>query len=428
MSFHKQTRFFKAATALFAAFSTAVIASTSYLAEILPDRFFTDNNTEINVTRYISVYKGAEAFQGEAVAVSGNTQTKRVTSETLRLFGAFPIKQVQVEKTERKILAPCGIPFGIKMLTDGVLVTDFGDIDGRRPAADAGVEIGDVIVKINGVTIASNADISDAVQLAPEKTEIELRRGGSYESGKYFAFDSTGSRVYNENQNKSETVLTITAVPVKSSSDGIYKLGVWVRDSTAGLGTMTYYNTETNTFGGLGHGVCDADTGKLLPMHKGEAVSVSIESVIKSENGVPGELCGSFMSRAPIGIIEKNTETGIFGTMNYPPTESILYPVAFKQEARAGEAEILSTLSGNSPKRYSIVIEKVDYNQHTKSKNMVIRVTDPELLSRAGGIVQGMSGSPVIQNGMLVGAVTHVFVGDSTRGYGIFAENMLEND
>lgn len=319
-------------------------------------------------------------------------------SVNLSLFGLFDIKQTKVEYTERPMLIPCGSPFGIKMLTAGVIVTDFGTINGASPARDAGVQIGDNILRVNGLTITSNADIARAVQANRDSTAIYLERAG--------------------------VGMTFNIEPVKTADDESYRIGVWVRDSTAGIGTVTYYDPDSGIFGGLGHGVCDADTGQMLPLAKGEAVSVAISSVVKGKPGLPGELCGAFLSNAPIGIIEANTESGVFGTMTYPPSLDDAIPMAFKQEVEPGPATVLTTLYGSSPKEYAVMIEKIDYNEKSKVKNMILRVTDPELLSQTGGIVQGMSGSPILQNGRLCGAVTHVFVGDCTRGYAIFAENM----
>jgi stage IV sporulation protein B len=187
---------------------------------------------------------------------------------------------------------------------------------------------------------------------------------------------------------------------------------------------MTFYNPEDSTFGGLGHPVCDVDTGQMLPFSSGEAVSVYVSGVIKGYSGVPGELSGSFMSRVPIGVIKGNTDSGVFGIMESPPSIEGAIEMAYKQEVQIGAATILTTLEGNTPKEYDVIIEKIDYSDKNRVKNMVIKVTDTELLNESGGIVQGMSGSPIIQNGRLAGAVTHVFVSDPSRGYAIFAENM----
>ena len=205
---------------------------------------------------------------------------------------------------------------------------------------------------------------------------------------------------------------------------------MWVRDSSAGIGTLTYLDPESGIFAGLGHGVCDVDTGTLMPLYSGEAVNVAITGVTKGESGSPGELRGTFSQEAPIGTLVKNEATGIYGQMDGIP--DILsqggepVAVAMRQEVHTGKAMIRTTISGDTPVEYEISIERVSLSEQNPTRNMVIRITDPRLLSATGGIVQGMSGSPILQNGKLVGAVTHVLVNDPTRGYGILIENMLE--
>ena len=218
-----------------------------------------------------------------------------------------------------------------------------------------------------------------------------------------------------------------SVTPVYSESTQTYEAGMWVRDSSAGIGTITYYKADGTSFAGLGHPVCDVDTGEIVPISSGEVASVNINGVKSGVSGSPGELIGSFISTDAIGEISLNNAYGIFGTMNNKTSLNDAIPMAFKQDISLGKATILTTIDGTSPKEYSIEIEKIDYNSNESSKNMVIHITDEELLSKTGGIVQGMSGSPIIQNGKLIGAVTHVFVNDPTKGYGIFCENMIRN-
>jgi len=344
-------------------------------------------------------YGEEKAMSVQSSADTPNWETLPHTAE-LKLFGAIPIKEVRLERIDRPVLVPCGTPFGLKIKTDGALVTGMGDVEGSpSPAREAGIRLGDVIKAVNGVYIEKSSDITAAVQGAESSLAVV--------------------DIFRDGQN-----MTFEIAPVKSARDNLYKLGIWVRASSAGIGTVTFYDPEREMFGGLGHGVCDVDTGKLLPLANGEAVSVTISGVVKGRPGEPGELSGSFLSRVPIGIIEQNTELGVFGTMNYAPTLDSGIPMAFKQEVKVGPATILATISGSAPKEYEIMIEKLDFNENNQVKNMVIRITDSELLSKSGGIVQGMSGSPILQNNMLAGAVTHVFINDSARGYGVFAENM----
>ena len=199
-----------------------------------------------------------------------------------------------------------------------------------------------------------------------------------------------------------------------------------MRDSTAGIGTITFYNPETGAFGGLGHGICDTDTTELMPLLNGEIVPVTISGVTKGQKGSPGELKGYFASNESVGTLSANVEEGVYGNLDTAPAGSTPLKAAMKQEVKAGAAQILTTIDGSGPQYYDIQVESIDYHENQSSKNMVIHVTDSALLEKTGGIVQGMSGSPIIQNGKIVGAVTHVFVNDPTRGYGIFAENMLE--
>lgn len=322
---------------------------------------------------------------------------------TLKLFGVINIKEVSVNVVDRELVVPGGTPFGIKMFTEGVYVVGLSDINvsGRlvNPAKEAGIKVGDVILAIDGKQVALNEDIAALVA-----------SGG----GKSMSFKIK----------RKDTIMYLTLNPVKSDVDLAFKAGIWVRDSSAGIGTMTYYNPETLVFAGLGHAVCDINTGEILPLSKGEIVDVMITGVNKGQSGSPGELKGSFVNETSRGYLIINSETGVFGRLKGPVSGSSAIPLALKQEVKCGEAQIFTTISGNRPQKYDIIIEKVNIADQSQTKNMVIRITDPELLSLTGGIVQGMSGSPIIQNGKLVGAVTHVFVNDLCRGYGVFAENM----
>ncbi len=338
-------------------------------------------------------------------SVSGIAEDKA----TLSLFGAIPVKSVSVHHTEAPTLVAAGQPFGVKLLMEGVMVTGMGKVDRTGsdicPAELAGVEIGDVIRCANGVPLTSNADLQRMIsESGGSDIELSIIRGGA----------------------EINTVLT----PVMSETKGKWLGGMWVRDSIAGIGTMTYINKNTGEFAGLGHPVCDADTGEIIPIHSGEAVAVEITGSRKGEKGIPGELHGRF-TRSPVyGVLDKNCESGIYGRLSEQAVRELCgnaeeYKMGFRQDITTGEAVIRSTVNGTEPKDYSAVIESINYNSSEPSKNMVIRITDPELIEASGGIVQGMSGSPVIQNGRLIGAVTHVFIADPTHGYAIFAENML---
>lgn len=323
-----------------------------------------------------------------------------------RLFGLLPVKSVSVSLVERTKLIPCGMPFGVKLFTDGVMVVGMGDIATERgtvnPAKEAGMRIGDVIVSMDGKKVSTNEEVAQIISGSEGKSiSVRLIR-----DGKEFSYQFQ---------------------PVRAASDSRYKAGLWVRDSTAGIGTITFIEEGTGRFGGLGHGICDVDTGAIMPMLSGSIVRASIDDIIPGRKGTPGELIGSFDNSAIYGSLLCNTPTGVYGVMDNPDSFAVGEPVetASASEIREGKAYILSCVSGTKPKQYEIEITRVLRGSGYSSKNMVIRITDKELLAQSGGIVQGMSGSPILQDGRLVGAVTHVLVNDPTSGFGIFIENML---
>ncbi|MBE6572899.1 MAG: SpoIVB peptidase [Ruminococcaceae bacterium] len=302
----------------------------------------------------------------------------------------------------KKLIAG-GMPFGIKLFCDGVLISGVSEVDGidgnTNPGMKAGLKAGDIIKKINGKDIFGISNVLESAYNSEGKTvRFTVMRGN-----KLFETDIT---------------------PIKSKSNDNYSYGLWVKDGTSGIGTITYIDPQSLEFGGLGHGVCDSSSGKVLPMNNGKVNDVKISDVEKSKKGDPGELHG-FLSGNDIGVIISNTEFGVFGVYNDIDISSCkAYTVGNKDELKEGPATILCTLSENNICEYEIKIEKIN-NNNEKTKNFIVKVTDKELLSETGGIVQGMSGSPIIQNGRLVGAVTHVLVDDPTRGYGIYIENML---
>lgn len=386
----------------FISLTVLLFLQIAFYCTVVPDNFFREEKTAAGFDLKAYPAISVQNANSEAITVSARSTAEQ--KMTVMLYGVIPIKDVTVTHVSSPALIPSGEAFGLKMLTDGVYVTDYGNVDGvsgvRSPAREGGLLIGDIIICVNGQKVASAAELTQAVQLSPDRTVLTVSRDGRE--------------------------LTVILTPEKSRNDGMYKLGVWTRDSCAGIGTLTYYDRENMTYGGLGHSVCDADTGMILPLSSGETVPVCINDVIRGINGAPGELCGTFMSASATGSIELNTDCGIFGYTDFIPDAEPI-PMAFKQEIEIGEATILTTVDGMTPQSYDIVIEKVNYTSDSAVKNMVIRITDQKLLSRTGGIVQGMSGSPIIQNGKLVGAVTHVFVNDVSRGYAIFAENMYAN-
>ena len=318
-------------------------------------------------------------------------------------------KAVAANEVVKKVV-PCGQPFGIKMLTEGIIVVRLSDINGETnscPARNAGIHVGDIIISVGGEKITSNEDLSKAISSSNgESVEVVIKRNES------------------DNNSSSDEEISLKLTPQYCESEKSYKTGMWVRDSSAGIGTITFYDPSTGAFGGLGHPICDTDTGNLMPLSSGEICGVSITGYKKGMNGVPGELKGRFLSGDEVGVVTQNTKSGVFGSLNESPSDSEEVEIADYDEIKTGKAEILTTISGSEPAKYSINIEQVN-NDDPDLKNLVIRVTDKDLLEETGGILQGMSGSPIIQNGKLIGAVTHVFVNNSSMGYGILAQTMI---
>ena len=301
-------------------------------------------------------------------------------------------------------LYPGGTPFGVKFMTEGVLVVGFCDVDtssGRvNPSSNAGLSVGDRIISLNGKRISGSAELSQIVESSAGKSiSLIYRRGGSEHSA--------------------------TLTPAYSVSEGCYKTGAYVKDNGAGIGTVTYIVPNSLEFGGLGHGICEGDGGKLVPISRGSVVGVGIDGVEKGECGNPGELRGHFKS-GKSGSLLQNTDCGVFGVLATLPEGLPSEPLylGLREDVKEGRAYIWSTLEGSTPKRYEIEISNIDRSA-AAGKCFTVKITDKNLIATSGGIVQGMSGSPIIQNGKLIGAVTHVMINDPTAGYGIFIENML---
>ena len=372
---------------------TAIQGETLVLPSGLPVQICLEQGTR---PAYIPVWENTQQPK------SARQATPPVTA-SLKLFNRILVKDVSVQTVSRKMVVPCGNPFGIKMFTDGVMIVGMSDIQigssSVNPSKQAGLKIGDLLVSINGEPVMRNEDVAQIIaQSAGQEVRVAVLRGGE----------------------KLEVGLT----PVQTEYDHVYRAGVWVRDSSAGIGTMTYFDPETLGFAGLGHAICDVDTGKIMPLSSGEIVAVNVTGINAGQSGKPGELRGAFVNENAVGSLLENTELGIFGRLHFPCVSAEPIPMAVKQEVQPGAAQIYATISGSRPQGFDVVIEKVNYSDNAQSKNMVVHVVDEGLLSATGGIVQGMSGSPIVQEGKLVGAVTHVFVNDPTRGYAVFSENM----
>ena len=371
-----------------------------WCAAQLPERFWVQEGQSLSICEmpFITAVRSSDTVSEAAV-----TNPPSYAAE-LRLFGMIPVKTVRVEVTERRVVSVYGTPFGIKMFQDGVMVIGFSDIETengkKNPAKEAGLQLGDIVNAVGGQTVTTNEQVAAAFQSTQgQGVKVEYKRDG----------EAHVCMLY----------------PVKDKSLATYRSGMWVRDSSAGIGTMTFVDNDTKIFAGLGHSINDTDTGKIVPLLSGEIVPVEVTGVEKSLAGTPGQIKGRFASAVPAGTIRANDESGVYGIL-YMPERKNTMEVALPQEVAAGPAQIYTTLDASGPQWYDIEIEKVSLNSESRTKNMVLRITDKKLLKKTGGIVQGMSGSPIVQNGRLVGAVTHVLVNDPVRGYGIFAEYMLE--
>lgn len=371
------------------------------LTTALPDTFYTTGETaELQIASMPWVR--VSSAQKE-VAQAGRAQADTSQNVTLALFGTIPLKTVRTVSVESRNVQVCGCPFGVKMFSDGALVVAFSDqytrLGTENPAKEAGLKLGDLIVSAGGHAVRSNEELTQAITAANGTpiSVVYLRDGVQH---------------------------TTTLTPVQDAATGAYRAGLWVRDSSAGIGTMTFLDPANGTFAGLGHAISDTDTGADITLLSGEIVPVVVTGCVKGTAGSPGELRGEF-SAATAGTVLANDTTGVYGRYTAATMgQSCL--VRQPQEIALGDAEIWTTISGSTPKAYSVRIERVNMTSGDPNRNLLLKVTDPELLAATGGIVQGMSGSPIVQDGCLVGAVTHVLVNDPTRGYGIFATTMLE--
>jgi len=392
-------KFLRHAAAVLAAAALLAAVVLAGLAAALPDTLYTDGpaaELEIASMPYLTVKKR----QGSVAADSTTPDTS--ANVTLTLFGTLPVKTVRAVSTERRIVQVCGTPFGVKLFSDGALVVAFSDrytaLGSENPAKAAGLRLGDLIVSANGRPVRSNEDLTAAIQAAGgAPLTVVYRRSGA----------------------RHTATLTPTA-----DENGHYKAGVWVRDSGAGIGTMSFVDPQRGTFAGLGHSISDADTGADLTLFSGEIVPVTITGCIRGAAGSPGELRGEFAA-APAGTVLANDAAGVYGSYTGSCTAPAL-PVANLQEVTPGEAELWTTVLGTTAQPYTIRVERVTMTGSDPNRNLLIRVTDKRLLDATGGVVQGMSGSPIVQNGRLAAVLTHVLVNDPSRGYAIFATTMLE--
>lgn len=382
---------------------TVYFSPQAQLLRSLPDHFSVSQGQLADLTL-------PAPFHISMAASSSADETLGGTTATISLFGLLPLREVDVRIADDLRLYPGGQAVGVALRTKGVLVVGTSDLTGASsPARLAGVKPGDVILEADGQPVANTDELTKKVAAyggAP--MPLTIQRG--------------------------EDTLSLTLLPKRDGQSGEFRIGAWVRDSTAGVGTLSFYGVIREgggvQYGALGHAITDADTQQILTVGEGEIMSADVVDVRKGQKGHPGELKGSFLrENRVLGTLTRNNPFGIYGTLTAPPAHPLYpngLPIGRRSTVHEGAATILCTVDAGGMKEYDVEIVEVSRKAGLSQRSMVIHVTDPELLEKTGGIVQGMSGSPIIQDGKLVGAVTHVLVNDPTRGYGIFIENMLE--
>lgn len=366
---------------------------------VLPDKIEAYSTKKIE---YKSVYS-VENNSLYQVDYQNNSKVSPVEND-IKLLGIIPVKTTSIIQSKPKKVSVSGESFGIKLYTDGVIIVGIRDVETDKgkcnPAKEAGLEKGDIIIEINGKKVYSADSVTDILNDNNGKDyKITVKRNGNYK----------------------EFLLK----PAYSSSQGCYKVGLWVRDSTAGVGTITYYDKSNNTVSALGHPITDVDTNEIMPILDGEAVRATVTKIYKSKSGEAGSLCCEFTNDI-IGTLKKNCQSGIYGKYTCTLKNTYEYEVASPNEIVRGPVQILCTIDSGKAKFYNAQISRISYRENKKGKNMVVKITDERLLEKTGGIVQGMSGSPIIQNGKLVGALTHVIVDSPEKGYAIFAQDMVD--
>lgn len=375
----------------------------------IPDSIILLQGENLNLKTILGInFSDSSGETIEAVASDTQKISNKVGKLDLSLnLGSFSLKDITVNVIPNTVVIPGGEAIGLRLYTSGVLVVGMSEIVGTdnktySPYKESGIKEGDMIVKVDDESVTCTSDlISKVNECNGKKVEITyIRDGNNY---------------------------TTEMLPTKTEENE-YKLGLWVRDAATGVGTITYYDPQSKMFGALGHGILDVDTNQLIDIAKGEVITSKIISIIKGEKGSPGEVQGSIDNGKVIGEVYKNTNFGIYGKLTNTDfiengTELEVMP---RDEVKTGKASIICTLDDNKREEYEIEIERVYTATNRSNKNMIIKVTDERLLEKTGGIIQGMSGSPIIQDGKFVGAVTHVMVNNPEKGYGIFADIMLK--
>lgn len=385
----------------------------------------------VYICSIISIPKNITIFEGEklnfkiatgltlksknskTILTASNINKEKINSEgsnslNLNLFGTIPVKEVSVNVIPKTTVVPLGNAIGMRLYTKGVLVVGMSQIETdnnekKKPYENSGIEQGDTILEVNNKVVENTEDLIKEVEKS-EGNSINIK--------------------YLRNEKTMQTDIT----PVKSKNT--YKIGLWVRDAAAGVGTLTFYEPNTNLFMALGHGISDIDTEEIVNIANGELVTANIVSITKGRKGYPGEIRGTIDQGKTIGTIYKNTNFGVYGIVknkNYLEADLTQeMEIATRSEIQEGKAQIICQLENTGKKKYDIEIEKIYENNNKDNKSMLIKITDNELLEKTGGIIQGMSGAPIIQKGKFIGAVTNVLVNDPTQGYGVFADIMIK--
>lgn len=375
---------------------------------LLPQSMILIQGEKLNLTTIFGVTIGQK--NGEKIMQTSSNMNQKVVDDvgkmkvSLNLFGKIPVKEMTVNVLPKTTVIPMGKAIGMKLYTNGILVVGMSEIEGKRPYENTGIQEGDRIIQINDEKIESTSDLIKTVN------------------------ESNGNDLEIKYMREEETITT-SMTPVKAQ-DNQYKLGLWVRDAAAGVGTMTFYEPSSGMFASLGHGITDVDTSDLINIASGDLVTTSILSIQKGEKGSPGEIRGTIEQGVKLGNIYKNTAFGVYGKITNQTRLSLNQneeiELALRDEIKQGKAEILCELEDGKIEKYEIEIQKLYVNNNEDNKSMIIKITDQKLIETTGGIIQGMSGAPIVQNGKMIGAVTHVLVNDPTTGYGVFADLMLK--
>ncbi len=362
-----------------------------------------------------SIIKVEKISSSPTVSVSSGMSATQISERlevSYKLFGIFPLRSAEVEVMNPMKLIPGGQSIGVTLQTKGVMVVGQAPVVDKNgkdsfPAKEAGIQVGDILLKIENQEVKTDQEVSNAINLAGKQK------------------GSASVLFKHEDQ-----IVEKTVHPIFCVETGRYRIGLFVRDEAAGVGTLSFLDPVSKLYGALGHVITDADTNQKIEVYNGKIIGSTIYAIEKGKRGHPGEKIGSFIPNSAFsGTIERNTMTGIFGRMSGQienPYFKEAIPVGWESDIKVGPAKIYTVIQGEKIEEFDVNIDRVMHNR-TDSKNMIVRVTDPRLLEVTGGIIQGMSGSPIVQNGKLIGAVTHVFVNDSQRGYGVFIQNMLND-